>query len=145
MTDNNESAFGEGEIRGNLMPYPVSTLSPAIIPNDLTSFKSRGISNVQKALRQRMLDLKVQYEAAVEEFRWNKLAYESQFSFEPVMGETYHVYERPGGSGFVLSMIAPAEWRGRRWIASLQLGVGGDWRLVKKADGIEVADLVAVE
>ena len=36
------------------LPYPVSTLSPPIIPNDLTSFKSRGISQVERELQQKL-------------------------------------------------------------------------------------------
>ena len=34
------------------MPYPVSTLSPPIVPTDLTSFKTRGISEVERELQQ---------------------------------------------------------------------------------------------
>ena len=40
---------------GAFMPYPVSTLSPRIVPNDLTNFKSRGISKVERELEQKLL------------------------------------------------------------------------------------------
>ena len=36
------------------LSYPTSTLSPAIVPTDLTNFKSRGISGIQKETAQKM-------------------------------------------------------------------------------------------
>jgi hypothetical protein len=39
----------------------------------------------------------------MEEYEWNELVYNSKFSFEPVIGEIYHLY-RDAGLNF-LSLI----------------------------------------
>ena len=78
------------------LPYPVSTLSPPIIPNDLTSFKSRGISQVERDLQQKLQEIRETYLATIDHFNWNKLVYEADIQFEPIIGGTYHLYEMRG-------------------------------------------------
>jgi hypothetical protein len=45
----------------------------------------------------------------MEEFEWNELVYSAKFSFEPVIGEIYHLYRDAEGINF-LSLIGPNEW-----------------------------------
>ena len=71
------------------MPYPVSTLSPKIIPNDLSSFKSRGISEVERELQQKLTEIREEYLAAIDHFNWNKLIYEADINFEPIVVGSY--------------------------------------------------------
>jgi hypothetical protein len=92
----------------SFLPYPASTLSPRIVPTDLSSFKSRGISEVERDLQQKLVELREQYLKAIDHFNWNKLVYEAQIQFEPVVGETYHLYQ--SGGRRMLSMIAPEQW-----------------------------------
>jgi hypothetical protein len=40
--------------------------------------------------------------------RWNELVYSAKFSFEPVIGEIYHLYRDAAGQFFYL--ISPQEW-----------------------------------
>jgi hypothetical protein len=40
----------------------------------------------------------------MEEYEWNELVYNSKFSFEPVIGEIYHLYRDAAGLNF-LSLI----------------------------------------
>ena len=49
------------------LPYPVSTLSPPIIPNDLTSFKSRGISQVERDLQQKLQEIRETYLQTIDQ------------------------------------------------------------------------------
>ena len=121
--------------RANYLPYPKSTLSPQIIPNDLTSFKSRGVTKVQKALKQQLKELHEQYTRIVDEFNWNKLVYEAQFNFEPVLGETYHVYQI--GDEFRLTLIGPSEWS-HKFIGSFRLDSDGRWNVVEIAEGFDL-------
>ncbi len=108
------------------MPYPVSTLSPPIVPNDLSSFKSRGISEVQRDLQQKLRELREEYLRAIDHFNWNKLVYEASIQFEPVVGQTYHVYTMSRGN--MLSMIAPNEWP-MRHLATVRLNVDRQWQV----------------
>jgi hypothetical protein len=49
--------------------------------------------------------MREEYVATIEHFNWNKLVYEADINFEPIVGETYHLYRIRGGN--ILSMIAP--------------------------------------
>lgn len=126
----------ERSVPNSFMPYPVSRLSPKIVPSSSSSFKNHGIRQIQKQAASKMEELKEQYEQIVDEFNWNKLVYESHFNFEPVIGEIYHLYE--DGKRVILSMIEPEQWPKKRFIASVKLGVGGKWKLEKKAEGFDL-------
>jgi len=110
------------------MPYPVSTLSPPIVPTDLSSFKSRGISQVEKDLQQKLVEIRESYLRAIDHFNWNKLVYEAQIQFEPVIGETYYLYEMRGRRA--LSMISPEQWP-HKHIATVRLNVDRQWKVVE--------------
>lgn len=132
------------EIRRNLLPYPASTLSPVIIPNDLTSFKSRGSAMVEKELKQRLLELKEQYASVVDSFNWNKLIYESQFSFEPVMGQSYHLYD-VGPGLHRLTMIPPSDWPQYQWLGEFRLNVDRRWEAVETSDDFDLRGMAGDE
>lgn len=121
------------------LPYPVSTLSPPIVPNDLTSFKTRGISQVERDLRQKLTEIREDYLRAIDHFNWNKLVYEAEIRFEPVVGEIYHLYEMESGRR-ALSMISPEQWP-HRHLASVRLNYDRQWLMVEMGQGIESAEL----
>lgn len=120
------------------LPYPVSTLSPPIIPNDLTSFKSRGISQVERELQQKLKEIRETYLQTIDHFNWNKLVYEADIQFEPIVGETYHVYEMRGRRQ--LSMIAPDQWA-QKFLASVRLDVDRQWKVVATGPGVDSREL----
>lgn len=128
---------------GRFLPYPVSTLSPRILPTDLTNFKSRGAGQVQRHFNQRLEEMREAYIDLLDQFNWNKLVYESKFGFEPLTGETYHLYDLP--SGRTLSMIQPQQWPGKRWIGSFRLGADGQWQLLEANEGFDLQDFVDSE
>tara|TARA_R110001606_G_C15217116_1_gene633564 strand:+ start:249 stop:656 length:408 start_codon:yes stop_codon:yes gene_type:complete len=109
------------------IPYPVSTLSPPIVPNDLTSFKSRGISSIEKELSLKLETIRDEYIETINHYNWNKLVYSSDYSFEPVVGNIYYLYRRTNGT-FILSMISPDEWY-LEHIATVRLSVERQFEL----------------
>jgi hypothetical protein len=121
-------------MRPGFMPYPVSRLSPQIVPNDLTTFKSRGVSAVNKDTAQRLEELRKEYVKIMADFNWNKLIYESEFKFEPVIGQTCYLYDN--GEELKLSMIGPEEWN-RKFVGSFELGVDAKWHLIELGEGID--------
>lgn len=124
-----EAGNGDGTpSRAAYLPYPSSRLGAKIVPQDLTTFKSRGVTRVERELHQQLVELREQYLAVIDSFNWNKLVYESQFSFEPTIGESYHLYEIRGRHH--LSMIAPEEWN-QRWIGSFRLNSDSRWEPVR--------------
>lgn len=116
------------------MPYPVSTLSPKIIPNDLTSFKSRGVSEVERELQQKLTEIRESYLAAIDHFNWNKLIYEADINFEPIIGQTYHLYEVRGRK--LLSMIGPDQWH-HKHLATVRLNIDRQWKMEDLSDDVD--------
>ncbi len=109
----------------SMLPYATSVGAPAIRIDDLVSWKSRGITSVNKELELKFNELKSQYQSLVEEFEWNELVYTAKFSFEPVIGEIYHLYKSNDGSNF-LSLIGPYEWN-REHVGTFKLNSDKKW------------------
>jgi hypothetical protein len=109
----------------SLLPYSTNVGAPAIKMDDVISWKSRGISNVNKEFENKFNELKLQYESLMQEFEWNELVYAARFSFEPVIGEVYHLYVGDDGINF-LSLIAPQEWN-KEHIGTFKLNSDRKW------------------
>jgi hypothetical protein len=133
IPENTGPAAGAGS--ASFLPYPASRLGAKIVPQDLTHFKSRGISKVERELQQELVELRERYLSVIDSFNWNKLIYEASFGFEPVTGEIYHLYEVAGKHH--LSMIEPEQWH-QRWIGSFRLNAGGRWQVEKISDDFDL-------
>lgn len=116
------------------LPYPVSTLSPPIVPVDLSSFKARGISEVERDLQQKLTEIREDYLRAIDHFNWNKLVYEAEIRFEPVVGGVYHLYEMRDRRA--LSMISPDQWP-HKHLATVRLNVDRQWLVVETGKGVD--------
>jgi hypothetical protein len=122
----------EAGFNANVLPYASSVGAPAIRMDDVVSWKSRGISNVNKEFENKFNELKAQYQNLMEEYEWNELVYNSKFSFEPVVGEIYHLYRDGNGINF-LSLIGPQEWN-KEHIGTFKLNSDKKWVVVKQKD-----------
>jgi hypothetical protein len=111
------------------MENSTSVGAPVIKMDDVVSWKSRGISNVNKEFENKFNELKIQYEKLMQEFEWNELVYNSKFSFEPVIGEIYHLYANKDGTNS-LSLIAPNEWN-KEHIGTFKLNSERKWIFLK--------------
>ena len=119
-----------------LLTYGMSVGDAAIQPVDATAFKRKSVDRVRNEFEARMEEIKQAYENLVDEYSWNKLVYESEFKFEPSIGEVYHLYKRANGTHF-LSMIEPATFRSAEFIGSFRLNSFSKWEKVdedKEAD-----------
>lgn len=139
--DRTNSSMSSEKISQAFMPYPVSTLSPRIVPTDLSSFKSRGISEVERELQQKLTEIRETYLAAIDHFNWNKLVYEADINFEPIIGQIYHLYELRGRK--LLSMISPDQWH-HKHLATVRLNVDRQWKLEVISDEIDQSSLFGV-
>ena len=105
----------------NILPYGSNTSAPAIRLEDVSSWKSLGANKVNKQFSAKFNQLKDEYNQLVEEYKWNDLVYKANFSFEPIIGETYHLYTGKDGSPF-LSLIGPNEWsKGKDFLGTFTL------------------------
>ena len=71
------------------------------------------------------MELKIEYEKLIEEYRWNDLVYKAKFSFEPVIGKIYHLYYSTDEKIF-LSLISPSEWN-KKYIGSFKYNHDNKW------------------
>ena len=118
----------------SMLPYATSVSAPVIKTDDIVAWKSRGIHNVNKELEGKFNELKLQYQKLMEEFQWNDMVYNAKFSFEPVIGEIYHLYAGNDGNNF-LSLIGPLEWN-KEHIATFKLNSDKKWMILNEKNGM---------
>jgi len=109
----------------NILPYASNVGAPVIKPENIDSWRKRGVTKVNHHLETKFLELKDEYNKLVEEFKWNDLVYNAKFNFEPVIGETYYLYTRNNEENF-LSLISPNEW-GKECLGSFYLDAEQKW------------------
>lgn len=118
--------FSEGQgFNASILPYATNVGAPVIKMDDLVSWKSRGISNVNKEFEAKFNELKMQYQNLINEYEWNELVYSAKFSFEPTIGEIYHLYRGNDGLNF-LSLISPLEWN-KEHLGTFKLNSDKKW------------------
>jgi hypothetical protein len=127
IPDNVVYSVEEG-FNANILPYATNIGAPVIRVDDVVSWKSRGIDNVNKELGNKFNELRIQYQKLMEEYEWNELVYSAKFSFEPVIGEIYHLYRDANGVNF-LSLIGPLEWN-KEHIGTFKLNSDKKWILL---------------
>ncbi|MBF4494242.1 DUF2452 domain-containing protein [Flavobacterium sp. JLP] len=110
------------------LPYATNVSAPVIKADDLAGWKNIGINKVNKEFQSKFNELKIQYQNLIEEFQWNELVYNAKFSFEPIVGEIYHLYKDNEGFNF-LSLIGPNEWN-KEHIGTFQLNSDKKWVLL---------------
>ena len=109
----------------SLLPYATTVGAPVITTDDVVAWKSRGIHSVNKEFENKFQELQLAYQKLMDDYKWNELVYNAKFAFEPVIGETYHMYLGDDGIEF-LSLIAPNEWD-KEFIASFKLNSDKKW------------------
>ena len=71
---------------------------------------------------------KEEYKKLVEEYNWTSLVYESTYSFQPLVGEAYYLYQKKDKSLF-LSLISPDEWD-MEYLGTFKLITNGKWEKI---------------
>lgn len=112
----------------SLLPYGTSVGAPVIKVDDVAGWKNIGINKVNKEFESKFNELKIQYQNLIEEFQWNERVYNARFSFEPIVGEIYHLYKDADGFD-VLSLIGPKEWN-KEHVGTFRLNTDKKWILI---------------
>jgi hypothetical protein len=106
-----QSHIDKVNLKPMIMEYPAHVGAPKIEPQDLTAFKTHGLNKVAEILQNSLL---LQQEI-----------YESNYKFEPKIGEVYHLYEDSNGNK-TLSLIGPTEWN-KKHLCSVVLNSDMTW------------------
>ena len=92
----------------SLKPYATNVGAPVITITDTVAWKNRSINKLNHKVQTRYQEIKAQYDQLMQEFEYNNLIYNAKFSFEPVIGDSYHLYMHANNETF-LSLIAPEQ------------------------------------
>ena len=68
----------------------------------------KNILKANKQIEAKYLELQAEYKKMMEELEYNNLVYNAKFNFEPIIGNTYHLYRDKKEQAF-LSIIPPNE------------------------------------
>lgn len=116
------------------LEYATSVGAPVIKMDNIVAWKSRGIQNVNKEFESKFNELKLEYQKLMEEYKWNDIVYNARFSFEPVIGEIYHMYIGEDNNHF-LSLISPREWN-KKYVATFKLNSDKKWILFEQDEKV---------
>ena len=111
-----------------LKSYPTDLSAPKIdLPNSV-SWKKQHVTIANKQIKASFEDLKKQFEVLFNKFSYNELVYNSKFTFEPIVGEIYHLYENERER--FLSLLKPSECN-FNYIGSFRLDSDKIWNKIE--------------
>ena len=120
------------EKKKSLLKYAGEISSPVIRQDDIKKWESDAVKSVNDHFSQRFDEIKKEYSKLIDEFKWNDLVYKSNYSFRPIQGKIYHLYQKNDDSkSLFLSIIDPNEWD-MLFIGSFKLLSNNKW---EKIDG----------
>jgi hypothetical protein len=131
-----DQEIGEGSLPG-LINYPHTIGSAVIRPEDMGKIKGKSLTAMREQTRTQISRIYEQMNLLISQAKSirsrveiSEKIYMAQMQFEPVIGQTYYLYEKTGGA-HVLSMISPSEWGNRfpfnRHIATVLLLSDHTW------------------
>ncbi|MDO1500560.1 DUF2452 domain-containing protein [Winogradskyella maritima] len=96
----------KGQYNAAFLPFATSVGAPQItLPNNST-WKKTQVYKANKHLKARFEAIKAEYDAILEVMAYNELVNSAKFSFTPLVGEIYHLYNNTKQEPF-LSIITP--------------------------------------
>jgi hypothetical protein len=125
-----QSHIDKVNLQPMVIPYPTHVGAPKIEPQDLTSFKKHGLNKVDRVVKRRYEELIKEAQDLQNSMIIQQEVYESNYRFEPIIGEIYHLYENPDGSK-TLSLIGPNEWN-KKHLYSVVLNSDMTWTRLEK-------------
>ncbi|MEN9363389.1 MAG: hypothetical protein RI903_697 [Bacteroidota bacterium] len=99
-----------------LLPYAHTAGSAIIKPEDMGKVKGRSVKAMRQQTDRQMNQLYEQMEVLAKQAKLlaerkeiSERIYDAAMGFEPIINETYYLYEKEDGSD-LLSLVAPHEW-----------------------------------
>ena len=99
-----------------LLPYAHTAGGAVIKPDDLGKIKGRSVLAMRQQTDRQMNQLYEQMEVLAKQAKLiadrkeiSERIYDAAMGFEPIISETYYMYEKENGTD-LLSLVAPHEW-----------------------------------
>lgn len=115
----------------SLLPYGTNIGAPSIIASGLSHWKNSSIKTFNYSLSNKIEGIKKEYQQLIDEFNVNKMLYEVNMNFEPIVGKIYHLYKNEQGEPF-LSLIPPSNWD-KEHLGAYQLNHEKIWQSITDA------------
>lgn len=115
----------------NILPYGTNIGAPSIKHFGVSNWKNTSISKFNHLFKNKIEQVKTDYEKLLEEYRINEILYNAKMSFEPIVGEIYHLYLRKGTDEPFLSLIEPESWKSQNFQGSYQLNSDKIWKKIE--------------
>tara|TARA_A100001011_G_scaffold400458_1_gene515145 strand:+ start:1965 stop:2321 length:357 start_codon:yes stop_codon:yes gene_type:complete len=99
---------------------------------ELDDWKPEQGNQVKKYFNEKFKELRQNYNELIKDFNWNKIIFESEIMFVPVIGKIYYLYEKKDGKKF-MSLVEPYSWEKNnsfKYIASFKQDSRQKWNLV---------------
>jgi len=122
-----------------LLPYAHTAGGAVIKPDDMGKVKGRSVLAMRQQTDRQMNQLYEQMEVLARQAKLladrkeiSERIYDATMGFEPIISETYYLYEKEDGSD-LMSLVAPEEW-GRsfkysRYLAKVKLLADHTWEV----------------
>jgi hypothetical protein len=112
-----------------LMRYPTEVGAPKFEPDNISLFKIEKTSKIKKYYSSKFEEMTKEYENLMSEIKMNERLYTASHNFEPISGETYHLYKKESGEEFI-SLISPHQWKKFEFVGSYRFLSDGRWQVV---------------
>lgn len=110
----------------NLKHYPTTVGAQKF---EILQVDKSDAIKADKYFNKRLEELKEEYNKLVGEYEATRLIYNTKYSFQPTLGETYYIYKNNNDENF-LSIIKPNEWN-KPCYGSYRLNTNGTWEEMK--------------
>lgn len=118
------------------LPYAHTVGSAVIKPVDKKGMVGSSLAAVEEQAEMQLNQVREQLETLLKRAKeikdrvaFSQQVYEADINFVPVVGETYHMYEKFDGN-YIMSLVAPWEWKKipyKSFTGSVQLLADRTW------------------
>ena len=108
-----------------IMPYGDSVAAPKIDLPNTNAWVAQQSTDINNYLSTKFIELKEEYAKLIALYKWNELVSKSEFSFIPIKGHTYYLYQRKDERLF-LSLIEPEYWN-QLFVGEVTLDSDNKW------------------
>jgi len=110
------------EFDANKKAYPTSVGGQKFEP---IKVDKSTVINANNYFESKLSELKDEYKKLIDDYNWTSLVYKSDYSFQPLIGHEYYLYEKSNKELF-LSIIGPTEWQ-QSHVGTFKLLNNGKW------------------
>ena len=126
----------------HLLPYAHTVGGAVIRPIDKGKMKGLAVSAMYEQtelqldqIREQVNLLVAQANQIKDRVEISESIYLAEMNFKPLIGRTYHLYQRPDNDKYVLSMVGPDEWGKKKpfdFKATVKLLADHTWDILEK-------------